>query len=71
MCSKNELCVSSKHMKVVGNEKEGYRVIYNGRVVKYTHSFHYAMDVLFALIAGDYEQLIDYGIHPEEVLTNA
>ncbi len=71
MSLKNDLCVSSKHMKVEGNEKEGYKVIYHGRVLKYTHSFSLAMDVLFALLVGDYEQLMDYGLNPEEVLGNA
>jgi len=65
------MLLRSKHLKVEGNEKDGYKVIYYGKVVKYTHSFSLAMDVLFALLVGDYEQLLDYGLNPEEVLINA
>ncbi len=65
------MLLKSRHLKIEGNEENGYMVVYYGKVVKYTHSFSLAMDVLFALLVGDSEQLVDYGLNPEEVLGNA
>ena len=71
MSSKNDFDVHSKHLRIVGNESEGYRVVWYGKVLKYTRSFERAMDIAFALLFDDIEQLIDYGIDPREVLINA
>lgn len=69
MSSKNDFDVHSKHLRVIGNEKDGYRVVWYGKVLKYTRSFEHAMDVAFALLFDDYERLIDWGIDPREVLS--
>ncbi len=71
MSSKNDFEVHSKHLRVEGNEIEGYRVIWFGKIVKHTRELGYAMDIAFALLVGDEEQLIDYGIDPQEVMSNA
>ncbi len=62
------MLLRSKHLKVEGNEEDGYRVIYYGKVIKYTKSFEYAMDVAIALLVDDWDQLFDYGIDPHEVV---
>ena len=62
------MLLKSRHLKVEGNEEDGYRVVYYGKVVKYTKSFEYAMDVAIALLVEDWEQLFDYGISPQEVM---
>ncbi len=68
MSLKNDFEISSKHLKVIGNESTGYRVIYRGKIVKYTRSFSLAMDVLFALLIEDYDALWKYGISAEEMI---
>ena len=62
------MLLRSKHLRVEGNEQDGYRVVYYDKVVKHTKSFDYAMDVAIALLVEDWDQLFDYGIDPREVV---
>ncbi len=67
----NNLDLHSRHLRVEGNEEEGYRVIYYGKVVKYTKNFDYAMDIAIALLVEDWETLWDHGLNPQEVFADA